>query len=146
MKQITLLILCLSFGLSLNAQDRREEIQQKLESRKIAFLSDKLELTPESSQQFWPLYNAFQGEIEEVRRSMKPAHKSSSDMSADQKLDAMLSGENSMLEIKKSYVGKFKEVLGSEKTLLLFKLDREFKERMLKGLEQRRMKMKRDGR
>ena len=35
----------------------------RIESLKIAFLTKKLNLSPEEAQRFWPIYNNYAGEI-----------------------------------------------------------------------------------
>ena len=139
MKQITLFILLLAFGLNLNAQDRKEMIREKIESRKIAFLSERLDLTPETSQEFWPLYNAYNAEMEEAQSEIRPLLKRDmSDEDANALLDKMLEHETNVLSIKKKYVAEMREVVGAENTLKFFKLDREFKEKMLRDLGEKR--------
>ena len=44
-----------------------EEKREEIESMKVAFLTKKLELTPEEAQKFWPVYNQFQGELDKIR-------------------------------------------------------------------------------
>ncbi|NNE26449.1 MAG: hypothetical protein HKN09_06365 [Saprospiraceae bacterium] len=147
MKQITLFMLFLFLGIGLNAQDNKEEIREKIESRKIAFLSDKLALTPETSQEFWPLYNAYNAEMQEAQKQLRPLFKKEmSDEDANALLDKMIEHETNVLSIKKAYVGQLREVIGAEKTLQFFKLDREFKERMLRDLGEKRQQRRRGGR
>ena len=56
MKRLFILLLaCLT--LSLNAQEKKENRKEQIESQKIAFFTAELELTPEEAQLFWPVYN-----------------------------------------------------------------------------------------
>lgn len=74
---ITTIILSLLVGFSANAQQRPEHMQhtppqvvdragkpgkypskEELQSQKIAFFTQELDLTPEEAQKFWPVYNA----------------------------------------------------------------------------------------
>ena len=147
MKQITLFMLLLFLGISLNAQDRKEMIREKIESRKIAFLSERLALTPETSQEFWPLYNAYNAEMEEAQSQIRPMFKRDmSDEDANALLDKMIDHETNVLSIKKKYVAQMREVIGAENTLKFFKLDREFKEKMLRDLGEKRQERRRSGR
>src|SRR5882724_9532872 len=47
----------------------RPERLEKLQSMKIAFFTERLNLTPEEAKSFWPVYNAFQDELEKMRKS-----------------------------------------------------------------------------
>ena len=56
MKRLFILLLaCLT--ISLNAQEKKENRHDQIESQKIAFFTSELELTPEEAQLFWPIYN-----------------------------------------------------------------------------------------
>ena len=36
---------------------------EKIQSLKIAFITQKLQLTPDEAQKFWPVYNQYDNEI-----------------------------------------------------------------------------------
>jgi len=124
----------MSFG-----QDRSDKFKEKIESRRIAFLSDKLDLTPSEAQDFWPVYNAFKEELSKCRLDKK--HLTSDALSNEQSdgiLEEYISKEQNAVNIKKSYIPKMKSILGSKRTLKVFVLDRKFKESMMKELNDKR--------
>jgi len=41
---------------------------EKLESLRIAFITNKLSLTTTESEKFWPIYNVYRKEVTEIRR------------------------------------------------------------------------------
>ncbi|MCL2416790.1 MAG: hypothetical protein FWD02_02515 [Bacteroidales bacterium] len=50
-------------------QDRdqdREAFRQRVQAQRIAFFTERLALTPEEAERFWPLYNTFQREREQL--------------------------------------------------------------------------------
>ena len=52
--------------------DFAKQWQERLESEKIAFLTNEMSLTPKEAQSFWPLYNQAQKEQREaIEASMK---------------------------------------------------------------------------
>ena len=68
-------ILALSF-LSLgqaNAQDEKLEgsKREKLQALKVGYLTEKLALTPEEAQAFWPLYNEMEARVKETRKGRR---------------------------------------------------------------------------
>ncbi|MBT8191183.1 MAG: hypothetical protein HKN67_11440 [Saprospiraceae bacterium] len=148
MKQITLLILLFGFTINIYSQDRREEVRDKIESRKIAYLSDKLDLSPEDAEKFWPVYNSYNKEMQALRQEMRPLLKQEdiSDEEAAELLNKLLIHEKNILDIRQSYTDRFTRVLGPKRTLKFFRSDREFKERMLRGIGERKQKMKEKGR
>src|SRR6056297_4259926 len=63
MKIFTTFILVLSFvisGLQSNAQESNKvSKEQQIKDQKIAFFTDKIGLTPEEAEKFWPIYNEY---------------------------------------------------------------------------------------
>lgn len=123
-----------------NPEGRGGERMKRLERYKIAFISDKLALTPEESEKFWPVYRQFQ----EQRRAIVKNSKSDkvladmSDAEADSFIAAQLDKEEKMLQLKKEYVKKLKGVIPSKKIAKLQKLETEFKKEVLKRMKERR--------
>lgn len=53
------LIALLGVGLVSNGQDPTQEKADHIKAQKIAFFTEKLSLTPEEAQRFWPVYNLY---------------------------------------------------------------------------------------
>ena len=139
MKVVLLLTLSICMTMQLSAQDRQDEIKEKIESKKIAYLSDKLDLSPEEAQVFWPLYNEYNDELRVTRSHRKKEKRDElTDAEADVLLDHYLNSQQSEIDIKRKYVDKFKAVIGSTKTLRLWRSERQFKEDILKQVKNRR--------
>lgn len=120
-------------------QERSDKFKEKIESRRIAFLSDKLELTPSEAQSFWPIYNAFKEELSACKLDKKRlASDDISDDQSDEILEDYISKEQNAVNIKKAYIPQMKSILGSKRTLKVFVLDRKFKESMMKELNVKR--------
>ena len=140
MKYLFVIIICtLNLSAFSQGEDKvtrkrfSQEYEEKMESRKIAYISDKLELTSEEAQEFWPIYNEMKAE----RKKMREAEMALKEMANDQSVDAnksleqFVNLEEKKLNQLKVYIDKMKRSIGSEKTLLLFGLERSFKEEML---------------
>lgn len=73
MKKISLFLCLALISFSLLAQRKENKPgydREKLSAAKIAFITQKLDITPDQAEQFWPLYNAF----EDKRRKIGRAH------------------------------------------------------------------------
>jgi hypothetical protein len=139
MKVGLLLTLSLCMAMQLSAQDRRGDIQEKIESKKIAYLSDKLDLSTDEAQLFWPLYNEYNDELKASRtRRRTDKRVELTEAEADKCLDTYLNSQQTEIDVKREYVNKFKDVIGSRKTLQLWRSEREFKEDILKQVKGRR--------
>src|SRR5665213_397267 len=64
---LTLLGLIALFATTLQAQNRKDNI----ENMHTAYLTEKINLTPEQSQKFWPVYNQFKLDQEELQKQRK---------------------------------------------------------------------------
>ncbi len=147
MKKIGLLIfvLCTSSAYIYSQRDH-QELMERIESKRIAFISNELSLSPEEAQVFWPVYNQYQEEMKALKAFDKENKDDFRDnIDTDAVLDAMLQKEEQMLELKKKYTSKMKAAIGSRKTLMFYRLERKFKEEMLKGLKRRRGQHHADG-
>lgn len=141
MKKIGLLFIVFCLASALYAQPDRAALIEKVEARKVAYLSDKLDLSPREAQTFWPLYNAYQDELRDLGG---PGEREQlfedGQLDADLLLDKMLLREEKELEIRRKYAMEFKEAVGARKTVTLFRSERQFKEEMLREFKRRRMK------
>ncbi len=140
MKQLLILLFisCSLFG-PLAAQNDGA-FAQRIEAMKAAFITDRLRLTPEESQQFWPLYNQYQQEERQLRKQYRP-DKPIPDMSeqeAEKHLSRLLEREEKQLDLKARYINRFQEVLSALKVAMLPKVEEEFKKELLKRMQERR--------
>jgi hypothetical protein len=150
-----LLIAALSIPAFVAAQDDDmpqlpEERLQEIKAQKTAFLTQRMDLTPEEAQKFWPVYNQFDKEIEANRKEMREIRKEMketglSDADASKSLDRMLNALQKELDIRKQYTGEFKKVIGASKTLRMFKAEKDFNRELVKRIRDR-MEDRHDGR
>lgn len=145
MKQITLLI-ALFWGLAIGqaqAQNNNQgRIAQRIEAMKSAFITDRLRLSPEEAQQFWPLYNEYEAEEKRIREQYRPAKPvmEMSDAEAEALLADMLQMEEKLLDLKAKYIQRFKSVLPARKIAMIPKVEEEFKKELLKRMQEARQR------
>src|SRR5687767_1804095 len=76
---ILLLIFCaLTFaGTTALAQDSRtpKEHRERVESAKIAYLTDKMDLTSDQAQKFWPIYNEYEAKRRELLKEYRSGYR-----------------------------------------------------------------------
>jgi hypothetical protein len=115
-----LLILLLTVG-SLSGVNAQNE--EKIQSLKIAFITQKLQLTPDEAQKFWPIYNQYDQEIKELQLNDKNG--------------PVIENEEKLLNIRKKYVASFEKVIGPQKVNRLFNAERDFREILIRRLQNR---------
>lgn len=123
-----LLILCtmLAFG------QRREAIEGKIKSLKIAFITEKLNLTPEESEKFWPLYNQMDTERAAIYDEKKSDFSSDvSDKDAQAYINKHFELKEKEVMLEKKYVEKFKAVLPMRKIAKLLWVEKKFRQEVM---------------
>lgn len=138
-KLITLLLLLLSISSFAQPGSRFKEKKEQVKSLKVAFITNKLDLTPEESAKFWPLYNAFEDKQHEIRKQRLKVYMdrvNNSDDKLSEKdattlLNQMESTEEELHQLKKKFITNLKSVLPATKILKLKKAEEEFSKKLL---------------
>ena len=119
MKNIIIFI-CISLFciLSLSAQIRKGS-RDKIKMLKISYLTDRLKLTPDEAQKFWPVYNIHDKKKHELkvklRSEIKKAIKENENINAVSENDAerlislKLSTEKKIYELHENFITKIKK-------------------------------------
>lgn len=86
--------------------------KEKIELYKVQFITEKLQLTKEESENFWPVYNAHKKEMNAIFSN---------------KANDEIAFEEAMLNAKKKYKNELKSVLKTEERINeALKVEREF--------------------
>jgi hypothetical protein len=75
MKKLTI-ILILMAATVIHAQKEGdypgvEKMRERVKAERIAFITEKVALTTDEAQKFWPIYNSFSTEIENIRKELR---------------------------------------------------------------------------
>jgi hypothetical protein len=95
-KVLLIIFLCISSAYFCNAQVKDSD---EINTVKIAYITNQLNLTPTEAQQFWPIYNRYFGEVKKAQLD------SPNDIVAFQE---------KLVNIRKKYKPEFKDVLGTD--------------------------------
>ena len=141
MKKLALTLLFIAITVSSFSQDKDK--RERIKTLKIAFLTEKLELTKTEAQKFWPIYNAHETKNDELRKESRQSRKgadleSMSEADAKSKIDKMLVLDQKRLELKKQYVTDLMNVIPAKKVILLKVSEDEFNRRMFNEMKKRR--------
>jgi len=144
-KQISLIIL-IGASFLVSAQ-RHERDFSKIESYKIQYLTEKLDLSPETAQKFWPVYNQYQKETRALLRGHhdfppEEREKIGFEKMNDAELEKMVLGrlndQKKLSELKIQYFDKFKECLGTRGAANYYRAELDFHRRLMRELGKRR--------
>lgn len=100
----------------------------EIRSMKIAFITEALQLTPEESQAFWPVYNAYWQARQEVSKQRRALFKLIREGNAgEQQAKELLAVMDRERKVTTEYMAKFRQILPIEKALRVFVADEDFK-------------------
>lgn len=141
MKKYILILSLILFLIINTAWAQHAKGREQIESARIAYITEKIALTPDQSQDFWPTYNEFREQHRDLKRKeMRLARldiESVSENEAKNKLDESLKIKEEMLALDRKYQKKLLEIISAKQTLHLLKAEIEFKRIVLKKLGQR---------
>ncbi len=119
--------------------------REKIKSLKVAFITDRLELTSKEAQQFWPVYNEHEGKMEVLRDKERSQIKNKmrdaaglSDKEAEILLEQFIGFKEEAEKLDKSFINDLKNVITPKKTLLLLRSEEEFKRQLIRQYRQNR--------
>lgn len=124
------------------SQDDRDALRERVEAQRIAFITQKLELSPEESEKFWPVYNQFKKTEREMRKSIRPT-KPLADLSDDEARELIanqLTLDAEMVEVKRNFMDDVLEILPPRRALRLSMIEAEFNRGVLERLQEVRQK------
>lgn len=141
MKKI-LFTLILLFTVSSWAQESKSD---KVEALKIAFLTNKLELTAKEAQAFWPLYNEYNTKMDKLRKSKKSDFdelKNKGENLSEKELEVFMNEifatRQKELDLQKEYFEKYSKVLPMKKVALLYQAENQFKRELLRKIKEKK--------
>ncbi|MCH7414278.1 Spy/CpxP family protein refolding chaperone [Belliella sp. R4-6] len=126
-----LLILFTLFSSSVFAQRTQHQFdREKYESARVAFITNRLDLKPEQAEKFWPLFNKFNEEREQMMREMSKINKESegdvNESKAQELINKRFKIQQSMLDLEKSFTKDISKVISPSQALKLGGVSRDF--------------------
>ena len=137
---ILLFVFLTNFSFSQN-----ESKNDKVEAMKIAFLTNKLNLTAKEAQLFWPLYNEYNQKMETLRKAKKSEYdeiKSKNGTPTDKEITAYMEEvfitKQKELDLQKEYYNKYTKILSMKKVAQLYQAENQFKKELLRIIKDKK--------
>ena len=114
----------------------------RIHAAKIAYITDRLQLSTNQSSVFIPVYNEYEQEIRQTRQAFRRKYKDvnpdeASDAVSMQYIDDNLDYQQQVIEIKRRYNDRFLKIISPQQLADLYKAEREFKQMLMQRLKQR---------
>lgn len=144
MKKLILvtLTMILFAGWSHAQKTDKEGFEEKLNSLRVAFITQELDLSADEAKEFWPIYDAYTAERRTLRKNKRDTQsqtpKSITADQAEEIIEGSFENDAKEIELKKKYYGQLKEVIPVEKVAKLGQAERKFRNKILKAAKGRR--------
>ncbi len=128
MKQLIIIVLLAAITTSATAQKDRE----KIESLRIAHITNELDFSSEDSQAFWPIFNTYDASKHNLRDEKRALIQESKE--GVNVIDELIRIEEAQYLLFKQYMTDLRDVLSDDQILSLLSAEKKFKERLIKRL------------
>lgn len=127
--------------------NHHEKMAEKFQADKVAFLSQKMDLSVKEAEAFWPIYNEYSKASGEAHKAIMEAvgkiHKAGelSDAEAAAAIDALLAAQKQENDLKAKYTEKFKKVLPVKKVAAFFAAEDAYRNHLFRRFKDREKPM-----
>lgn len=130
------------FGAFLLALPQKAQAQDRIRALKVAFITDKLKLTPEESEKFWPVYNQYEAEQKRIRQKYRSEQdlNTLSDQEVERAVLDRFEMEEEIIKLKRDYFQRMKGFMAVRKIALLQRSEQEFNKELLRRVQEARGK------
>ena len=142
MKRHVILIIMICCGVPAIAQHGKMEDmrdtrgRERIRAAHAAYVTQRLELTAEEAEKFWPVYREYNEKRRELRQQVRDARRSDTDEKKILELD--LSIKQQELDLEKEYMDRLQKIISAEKILKLRQAELDFRKLILRQIQQRR--------
>jgi hypothetical protein len=145
MKQLTTFLLTI-FALTTFAQDedatpKDPKAREKINAARVAYITERLELTPEEAEKFWPLYREYTQKRQVLRQQFNDAKREG--QPADKLLDLDYKIKQQELDLERDYSGRLRQTITPQKLMNLRKAEDDFRKLLLQQIQQRQLNQQR---
>lgn len=136
-----LLLIIMLASSALYAQNEAD--MQKIQSARIALITERLDLTPEQAEKFWPLYREFLQERSDLRQELQQARGNvrKEDLTEEQSKELLELGlrlKEREAQLDRKYSERLSKVIDSRQILALRKAEEDFRRMLLQRIDEQR--------
>lgn len=134
---ITLVLTLTSMGLWAQSPSTMERV----EAAKIALITERLELTPEQAEKFWPIYREFSEQQRNLRKEFNNLRTNHNPQTASEEenqkmLEMGMQIKERQLGLERTYSERMQQVITTRQLMSLRKAEDDFKEMLMKRIRE----------
>jgi hypothetical protein len=115
---------------------RDPQARERIRAAHAAYITQRLELTTDEAEKFWPVYREFAEKRRQLRFEMLKQRRS--EASDQEILNRDLELKQKELDLEKEYTKKLSDIVSPEKLVKLRQAEADFRRLLLKQLQERR--------
>ncbi len=124
-----------------NRTGQNNENEEKFRSMKIAFFSERIGLTPEEAEKFWPVYNDYEKKKADLNAERRDKFRNygtrieqMTDAQVEELIDQNIEFQKRDTQLDVDFHAEIKKVLPPKKVMKLYLAETQFREYMLRQL------------
>ncbi len=131
------------FLLSLSVTSLFSQIsnQERIKTIKVAFMTERIDMTTKEAQQFWPVYNSFEDDMTTIHKEENKTFvfineniDQMDEATAKKALAALETYEEEKIDAREKLLKELQDILSYKKTLIFIKAEGDFKRNLLRKL------------
>ena len=134
-----------AFSMSPQTQGEKRDWRDKLKAEKVAFMTTRMDLTPQEAEKFWPVYNQleqeshkkFQKLMESYRNLEKALQNNAGKAEVEKLLKAYVKAKDESAGMEEANMKKYLEILPAEKVARLYVGEEDFRRSQISRLGKR---------
>ena len=143
MKRVSIILML--FFISFGAFAQSREAMKKIESARIALITERLGLTPDQAEKFWPVYREYNMERRELRKEFREARqgvdiKNLTEEQSKQLIQKSLDLKQNELNLEKEYSRRMSDVISTQQLFKLKNAEKDFQQMLLKRIQDQRQR------
>lgn len=143
MKRVSIIIILFFIAFGSFAQNR--DAMKKIESARIALITDRLGLSPDQAEKFWPVYREYNLERREIRQQFRNARLEldMKNLTEEQSQDLVQKGmemKQKELNLEKEYSSRLTKVISTQQLFKLKNAEKDFQQMLLKRIQDQRLR------
>lgn len=117
--------------------------QEKIESARIAFITQRIELTPDQAEKFWPVYNEFTDKRKALMKEGVIAKKKAeidglSEEESKELIDLRFELKQKELQLENIYRDRMLDIISHKQLVALRAAEEDFRKMLIERLKRRR--------
>ena len=143
MKRVSIILMLFLISFGVFAQNK--DAMKKIESARIALITERLGLSPAQAEKFWPVYREYNIERREIRQEFRTERqkvdmKNLTEEQSKQLVQKSMEVKQSELNLEKEYSRRLSDVITTQQLFKLNNAEKDFRQMVLKRIQDQRQK------